>query len=189
VLCWWKRVWCCPHPLCEVKTWTERHPAIAPRACLTERARQWAFEQVGGRDAAVSRIAAQLGVAWWTVMDQVIDRGTPLIEDPARLDPPLGDPVQAPVRAVGVDETAFLRATGTHPTLFATGIADLTPGRPARLLDVVEGRSGTVLADWLADRDDDWKAAVATASLDPFRWVSGWRWLMGRQPGGACVAR
>jgi hypothetical protein len=93
------------------------------------------------------------------------------------------------VRAVGVDETAFLRATGTHPTLFATGIADLTPGRPARLLDVVEGRSGTVLADWLADRDDDWKAAVATASLDPFRWVSGWRWLTGRQPGGACVAR
>src|SRR5687767_1294070 len=169
VLCWWKRVWCCPHPQCEVKTWTERHEAIAPRACLTERARQWAFEQVGERDAAVSRVAAQLGVAWWTVMDQVIGRGTPLIEDPARLDPPLGDPVQAPVRAVGVDETAFLRATGTHPTLFATGVADLTPGRPARLLDVVEGRSGTVLADWLADRDDDWKAAVATASLDPFR--------------------
>ena len=28
VLCWWKRVWSCPHPLCEVKTWTERHPAI-----------------------------------------------------------------------------------------------------------------------------------------------------------------
>jgi transposase len=92
VLCWWKRVWCCPHPLCEVKTWTERHEAIASRACLTERARRWAFEQVGGRDAAVSAVAEQLGVAWWTVMDQVIDRGTPLIEDAARLDPPLGDP-------------------------------------------------------------------------------------------------
>jgi hypothetical protein len=26
-------------------------------------------------------------------------------------------------------------------------------GRPARLLDVVEGRSGSVLAAWLADRD------------------------------------
>jgi transposase len=169
VLCWWKRVWSCSHPLCEVKTWTERHPAIAPRACLSERARQWAFEQVGERDAAVSWVAEQLGVAWWTVMDQVIDRGTPLIEDPARLNPPLGDPGQGPVRAVGVDETAFLRATGTHPTLFATGIAELTPGRAARLLDVVEGRSGTVLAGWLADRTDDWKAAVATASLDPFR--------------------
>jgi hypothetical protein len=73
------------------------------------------------------------------------------------------------VRAVGVDETAFLRATGTHPTLFATGIAELTPGRPARLLDVVEGRSGTVLAEWLAEQADAWKASVSTASLDPFR--------------------
>ena len=31
LLCWWKRVWCCPQPLCEQKTWTERHDAIAPR--------------------------------------------------------------------------------------------------------------------------------------------------------------
>jgi transposase len=163
VLCWWKRVWCCPHPLCEQKSWTEQHPAVAPRAALTERARQWAFEQVGEHDAAVSVVAEQLGVAWWTVMGQVVDRGTPLIDDPTRLTP------ADPITAVGVDETAFLRATGKHPTLFATGIADLTPGRPARLLDVVEGRSGGVLADWLADQTQAWRAAVTTASLDPFR--------------------
>ena len=174
VLCWWKRIWCCPHRLCATKTWTERHAAIAPRAVLTERARQWAFEQVGEHDAAVSRVADGLGVAWWTVMEQVISRGVPLVEDPARLDPAQAgpaqaDPGQAPVTAVGVDETAFLRATGTHPTLFATGIADLSPGRPARLLDVVEGRSGTVLGAWLAGRDPAWRARVSTASLDPFR--------------------
>lgn len=122
VLCWWKRVWCCPHPMCETRTWTERHEAIAPRAGLTERARQWAFQQVGDHDAAVTRVAAELGVAWWTVMDQIIDRGVPLIDDPDRLAPP-----DASVTAAGVDETAFLRATGAHPTLFATGIADLTP--------------------------------------------------------------
>src|SRR5687768_11996358 len=62
-----------------------RRPGISP-----------AFQTVRGTQAmgdgtARYRIAAQLGVAWWTVMDQVIDRGTPLIEDPARLDPPLGD--------------------------------------------------------------------------------------------------
>jgi transposase len=73
------------------------------------------------------------------------------------------------VSAVGVDETAFLRATGGHPTLFATGIADLTPGRPARLLDGVHGRSGTVLGGWLARRDEQWWDAITTASLDPFR--------------------
>jgi transposase len=164
VLCWWKRIWCCPHERCETKTWTERHSAIAARAVLTERARQWAFEQVGEHDAAVAAVAAGLGVAWWTVMGQVIARGTPLVAHPVRLDPP-----GAPVTAVGVDETSFLRATGTHATLFATGIADVTPGRPARLLDVVEGRSGTVLGGWLAERDDAWRAGVCTASLDPFR--------------------
>src|SRR4029078_3464480 len=71
--------------------------------------------------------------------------------------------------AIGVDETAFLRATGQHPTTYATGIADLTPGRPARLCDVVAGRSGVVLAACLHERDDEWKAQIATASLDPFR--------------------
>jgi transposase len=160
VLCWVKRVWSCPHPACERRTWTEQHPAIAPRATLTERARVWAFEQVGAADAAVSRVAAGLGVAWWTIMRQVLDRGRPLVDDPVRL---------AEVTAAGVDETAYLRANATRATTFATGIADLTPGRPARLLDLVEGRSGTVLAAWLAERDQAWRAGITTASLDPFR--------------------
>jgi transposase len=164
VLCWWKRVWSCPQPLCAQRTWTERHPAIAPRAGLTERARAWAFEQVGAADAAVSRTAATLGVAWWTVMRQVIDRGTPEIDASSRLTPDDG-----PVTAVGVDETAYLRANATRSTTFATGVADLSPGRPARLLDVVEGRSGTVLAAWLGERDPAWRAGITTASLDPFR--------------------
>jgi transposase len=161
VICWHKRIWCCPQAVCSVKTWTEAHPAIAPRACLTERARAWAFEQVGACDAAVSRVARELGVAWWTIMSLAIERGTPIVEDPRRL----GEDVDA----IGVDETSFLRATGKHPTSFATGITDLTPGRPARLLDIAEGRSGTVLADWLAARKPDWRARILTASLDPFR--------------------
>ena len=160
VLCWHKRVWCCPHALCPKRTWTETHSAIAPRACLTERARQWAFEQVGSQDSAVAWAARAVGVGWATVMRVVTARGTPVVDDPARLDE---------VTAVGVDETAYLRAGPTHPTLFATGVADLSPDRPARLLDVVAGRSGTVLAAWLAARDEQWKAAISTASLDPFR--------------------
>jgi transposase len=160
VVCWHKRVWCCPYALCPKKTWTEQHRAIAPRACLTERARAWAFEQVGARDGAVSRIASALGVGWATIMRIVTTCGELIIDDPARLDAPT---------AIGVDETAFLRATGQHPTRYTTGIADLTPGRPARLLDVVDGRSGVVLAAWLGERDDKWKTQIATASPDPFR--------------------
>ena len=68
VVCWNKRVWSCPHTWCPRKTWTEQHSAIQPRACLTERARAWAFDQVGVHDDAVSRVACTLGVAlsrWW----------------------------------------------------------------------------------------------------------------------------
>lgn len=160
VVCWHKRIWCCPHALCPKKTWTELHAAIEPRACLTERARAWAFTQVSTCDRAVSDVAGALGVGWATIMRIVTTRGEPIIGDRVRLGAPTG---------IGVDETAFLRATGTHPTMYATGIADLTPGRPARLLDVVPGRSGVVLAGWLGERDDDWKSHVKTASLDPFR--------------------
>ena len=164
MLCWWKRVWSCPHPSCEVRTWTEQHEAIGPRASLTERARQWAFEEVGKHDAAVAHVAAELGVAWSTVMGQVVDRSTPVIDDSARL-----APAERPVTAVGVDETGHLHATATHATTFATAIADLSPGRPARLLDVVVGRSGSALAEWLDEQEPGWRAAVTTASLDPFR--------------------
>ena len=157
---WRKRVFHCRHVLCPNESWTEQHDAIAPRAVLTERARQWAFEQVAHRDRAVTAVGADLGVAWHTIMTQVIQRGTPLLDDPTRL---------RGVSAIGVDETAFLRATGTHPTLYVTGVADLTAGRPARLLDVVPGRSGRVLGTWLADRDAAWRAGIVTASLDPFR--------------------
>lgn len=160
ILRWRKRIVECRHALCQNSTWTEHHEAIAPRAVLTERARQWAFEQVGFRDRAVSAVAGELGVSWHTIMTQVNSRGKPLIDDPARL---------AAVRAIGVDGTAFLRATGKHQAQYATGIADLTAGRTPRLLDVTKGRSGAVLGDWFEAGDASRRAGIATASLDPFR--------------------
>ena len=47
VIRWRKRIFECRYTLCPNKTWTELHPAIASRAVLTDRARQWGFEQVG----------------------------------------------------------------------------------------------------------------------------------------------
>jgi transposase len=72
---------------------------------------------------------------------------------------------------LGLDETAFLAATAVSSTQFITGLVDLAPagGGPARLLDVVEGRSGQVVTDWLDERGPDWCAGVTTAALDPFR--------------------
>jgi transposase len=45
---------------------------------------------------------------------------------------------------------------------------DLT-GRVARLLDVVDGRSGKALCEWVSARKDAWREQVTVAALDPFR--------------------
>src|SRR4051794_18128111 len=50
-------------------------------------------------------------------MRAVAGHGAPLVDDPARL---------TGVAALGVDETAYLAATASHGTEFATGLVDLT---------------------------------------------------------------
>jgi hypothetical protein len=100
-----------------------------------------------------------LGLSWFRVLAvSEYDYGTPLVDDPDRLDH---------VDTVGVDETAFLAATALTGTRFATGIVALK-GR-ARPLDVVEGRSGPALCTWVSGRDQAWRDRVTVAALDPFR--------------------
>ena len=157
-LIWVKRVWRCVEPRCSVRTWSELSEHIGSRASLTERARAEACRRVGEDGHDVAAVAAEYGVGWHTIMRAVRDHGRPLVEDPIRL---------AEVASLGVDETAFLAATGTHPTEFVTGIVALN-GRP-RLLDVVPGRSGKALSDWVSGRDRAWRDGITVAALDPFR--------------------
>jgi len=129
VLCWRKRIWRCREPACGVRTWTERAAAIRPRAVLTERARAEACRRVGKDAHAVAAVARDLGVGWATIMRAVADYGTPLVDDPMRLDG---------VATLGLDETTFLKATRLAPTRWVTGLVDLEQGR---LLDVVADRT------------------------------------------------
>jgi len=172
-LVWVKRVWRCVEPRCPVVTWSETSPAIRPRASLTERARVEVCRRVGQDGHSVAQVAVAFGVAWGTVMAAVVEYGTPLVDDPDRL---------AGVQALGVDETAFLAANGRHHTQFVTGMVDVTA---ARLLDVVPGRSGTVLSQWIAAQPAPWRQSVTVAALDPFR---AYDWLRHR-PADLAAAR
>ena len=117
VVLWWrKRLWRCREPACGVRTWTEQAAAIRPRAVLTERARAEACRRVGKDAHAVAAVARDLGVGWATVMRAVADYGTPLVDDPTRLED---------VTALGLDETSFLKATRRAPTRYVTGLVDL----------------------------------------------------------------
>jgi transposase len=154
---WRKRLWRCHEPLCERSTWTERSEHIAPRAALTERAKTAICVQVGREGDSVAAVARAYGVGWQTAMHAVVERGAPLVDDPARLDG---------VTALGLDETAFLRASRSHPTLYVTGMVD---ARTGRLLDVVKNRTAAAVSTWLADRDQAWKARIDTVAIDPYQ--------------------
>jgi hypothetical protein len=109
-----KRRWRCGDPDCEVGTWTEDHPDIAPaRATMTRRAGVWATTQVGRHVHSVSWAARELGVAWHTVMDAVTLWGSALVEHPDRV---------GATKAIGVDETSFLSATATERTWWVSSI-------------------------------------------------------------------
>lgn len=159
LLVWRKRIWRCLEPACPKRTWTELHEQIGPRAALTERARAWALAAVGRDQRTVAEVARMLGVSWGTVMAAVSDYGKPLIDDPSRLEG---------VSAVGVDEHAWLKSSPCRRTQYATGIVDITPGRPARLLDICPGRSGKACADWISLQPRAWRDGIHVAALDPF---------------------
>jgi transposase len=157
VLVWRKRLWRCRELACGVRTWTERVAAVRPRAVLTERAGVEAARRVGKDAHAVAAVARDLGVGWATIMRAVRDHGSPLVDDPARLQG---------VVTLGLDETSFLKATRLAPTRWVTGLVDLEGGR---LLEVVAGRTKAAVDRWLGARPHDWLAGIATVALDPWR--------------------
>ena len=153
-LVWRKRRWRCPEPLCERKTWTEDSEHLDAQVVLTRRAGAEACRQVGELARPVSKVAEELGVCWWTVMNAVIEHGTPLVDDPDRI---------GRVRQLGVDETSFLKATRTHPIIYATGLVDL---ERHVLIDLTEGNSAKDLRRWLAKADPTWLAGIQVVATD-----------------------
>jgi len=136
--------------------------AAEPRAKLSRRGLRWALEGIVIAHLTVARVAEGLGVAWDTANDAVVAEGKRvLIDDPARFEG---------VRVVGVDEHVWRHTS--RGDKYVTVIIDLTPIRdgtgPARLLDMVEGRSKQVFKTWLATRSDTWRDGVEVVAMDGF---------------------
>jgi transposase len=151
---WIKRRWRCVDAHCPARTWTERSDHVGAQAVLTHRAGAEACRQVGEEARAVSRVAAELGVCWWTVMNAVIEHGTPLVDDPERI---------GVVRQLGVDETAYLSAKPTHATIYVTGMVDL---EAKVFIDLVEGNSAADLRRWTENADKSWLRGIEVVATD-----------------------
>ena len=124
---------------------------------------------------SVSRVAAALGISWHTANNAILASAqATLLDDPHRFDG---------VEVLGVDDSPralrsraggapFVRRHTRRGDRYVTVIIDLTPVRhrsgPARLLDVVPGRSKKVLKTWLSQRDQDWRGRVEVVAMDGF---------------------
>jgi transposase len=137
-LVWRKRRWRCRESRCDAKTWTEQSAQVDAQAVITRRAGMEACRQVGELARPVSGVADEFGVCWWTIMNAVVEHGTPLVDDPDRV---------GAVRQLGVDETSFLRANRSHSTIYATGMVDLIDHQ---VIDMVRGNTAADLRRWTA---------------------------------------
>ena len=136
--------------------------AAEPRAKLSRRGLRWALEGIVVQHLTVARVAEGLGVSWNTANDAVLAEGKRvLIDDPHRL---------AGVHVIGVDEHVWRHTR--RGDKYVTVIIDLTGIRdgtgPARLLDMVEGRSKQAFKTWLAEQKTSWRDAVEVVAMDGF---------------------
>ena len=100
--------------------------------------------------------------AWHTANNAVLAEGHRLlIDDPTRFDR---------VGVIGVDEHVWRHTRGGDK--YVTVIIDLTPVQdktgPARLLDMIEGRSKAAFKAWLAARPKSWRGRVEVVAMDGF---------------------
>jgi transposase len=136
----------------------------APRASTTRRCARYVLRRLLIGRTTISAIAAELGVSWHTV-------STIAMRTTADLVAAAGADRLAGVRVIGVDEHRWApRRIG--PGGFVTLIIDLTPTHdqtgPARLLDMVTGRSASALATWLAAQPASFAQSVEVIAMDGF---------------------
>jgi len=136
--------------------------AAESRARLSRRALRWALEAIVCQHLTVARVAEVLAVSWNTANDAVLAEGKRvLISDPCRFDG---------VQVIGVDEHAWRHTR--RGDKYVTVIIDLTAVRegtgPARLLDMVEGRSKQVFTRWLDAQTAQFRDGIEVVAMDGF---------------------
>lgn len=166
---WHKRIWSCPDPDCEVKTWTEQAGLAGPRRVLTDRVAGWAADRVAALEGTPASIARSLGVSWSTVWSAIVRVGQERVDEPERV---------GPVEMVGFDETVMAPARRRRRRRFVTAVVDVGCGQ---ILDIFEGRDAADLRAWMASMPLAWLEAVQVVSVDPHE---GYRCaLVGSNPG------
>ncbi len=110
--------------------------------------------EFGGWDVAELAVRPALIECWWTVMNAVIEHGTPLVDTPDRV---------GMVAKLGVDETSFQAARPGVATKYVTGLVDL---ERRAMIDMTPGNRAADLRRWCANADPAWLAKIEVVATD-----------------------
>ncbi|WP_344022089.1 ISL3 family transposase [Pseudonocardia kongjuensis] len=156
----------CVHDGCVREVFAHDSRRLArPGWTTTRRCAAYVLGRLAVDKATVSAVARELGRSWDTVNSIAVTATEQLLltAGPARLDG---------VRVIGVDEHKWAHVFGADGDGFVTVITDLTAvvagHGPARLLDLVAGRSAAAMTTWLDARDQAFRDGVRIVAMDGF---------------------
>ncbi|MGO3876949.1 MAG: ISL3 family transposase [Corynebacterium sp.] len=156
----------CTTPNCRVKYYQSQLACAVPGKKVTHRVTRWILQRLAIDRMSISATAKAHGIGWDLTCQLALDMCRELIyNDPTHLDG---------VHVIGVDEHKWSHNRAKHGAGYVTVIVDMTSrhrdsASPARLLDVVEGRSADALRMSLARRSPAFRHQVRIVAMDGFQ--------------------
>jgi transposase len=163
-----KHRFACMEPACARRTFAQVSEQVPLRARVTTRLRELVLEAVVDGGRAVSAVAAEHALGWWTVMGMVT--AASLV---------LADPDTAVVRRLGIDEHRYRsvrfyrepdpsKAAGPHRwRRYEPWMSTIVDADTGRVLGVVDGRDSRGVGGWLAARSQAWRDRIEVVAIDP----------------------
>ena len=157
-----KRRFVCTEKHCGRRSFTEVSDQIPARSRLTERLRKKVSTAVTTTNRAMSEVAGEYGVAWWTVHRILVATAVKALGQ------------AAPTTMIGIDETRarsvrwFRQESGWRRSdPWMTSIVDLDPTHPEGIIGLAPGRSGACVEAWLALQTKEFRDGVKVVAIDP----------------------
>jgi transposase len=151
----------CAESACDRRTFTPATEQLPARARSTTRLKTAVLNAVIDSGRAVAEVAADYGVAWWTVQATV--------NAAAVLLPNVDD---LHVRRLGVDEHRYRsvrwyrddRGGWRRVEPWMSTIVNADCGQ---VLGIVDGRDSAAVGGWLAERSQAWRNRIQVVAIDP----------------------
>ncbi len=161
-----KRRFACAEVLCARRSFTETSAQLPARARVTTRLKAKVCAAVTTTNRAVSEVAKDHGIAWWTVHRILVKAAADLLGQ------------ATPTTMIGIDETRARSVrwiqegieqelTWRRSNPWMTSIVDLDRSHPGGIVGLAAGRSGACVEGWIALQSREFRAGIKVVAIDP----------------------